>query len=97
VKVIFKKDDFFIAFFVYNFSYVFSKFQKTNYMKVVFRKDNFHVFFQISTKFLDESCLYKRQLSHVFSNFKKIYMKVIFTKNDFHIIFFEKTHESCLL
>jgi hypothetical protein len=36
-------------------------------MKVVFTKDDFHVFFQISTKFLDGSRFYKRQLSHVSS------------------------------
>jgi predicted ribosome-associated RNA-binding protein Tma20 len=71
-------------------------------MKVIFTKDNFHVFFQIKKKKkqLYESHLYKRQLSRVFSNFKKIYtklikkknVKVVFCEDNFHLI-----RENCLL
>jgi hypothetical protein len=48
MKVVFKKDDFLLPFFVYNFSSVFSKFKKKIYMKVVFfTKDNFHINFNL--------------------------------------------------
>ena len=50
VKVVFKKNDFFIVFFVYNFSHVFSKFQKNLYESCLCKRQLSRVF-QISKKF----------------------------------------------